>query len=160
MSKFQKIATHLWFDNNAEEAIDFYVSLFGNSRVVSVLRCGETGPGPKGSVLSITFQLDGQRFMAVNGGPMFKFTEAISLFVRCDTQEEVDRLWGELLVGGTAQRCGWLKDKYGLSWQIAPSVLEKMLHDEDADRSNRVMAAVLQMVKLDIGRLKQAYDQT
>lgn len=158
MPDVQKIATHLWFDDNAEEAIDFYVSLFDNSRVVSVLRYGKVGPGPEGSVMSVTFELAGQRFMAVNGGPAFRFNEAISLFVRCDSQEEVDRLWEKLLDGGTAQQCGWLKDRYGLSWQIACAEVESLLGGDDAERSNRVMSALLQMVKLDLPGLKRAYE--
>lgn len=158
MSQHQKIVTNLWFDHNAEEAVNFYLSIFDNSRVVSVLRCGEAGPGPKGSVLTMTFELDGQEFIALNGGPAFKFSEAISLLVKCNSQEEVDRLWDKLLDGGKAQRCGWLKDKYGLSWQIVPAALEKMLKDGNPERSGWVMKALMQMVKLDLKRLQQGYD--
>ncbi|HUQ95858.1 MAG TPA: VOC family protein [Bryobacteraceae bacterium] len=159
MSQNQQIVTNLWFDHNAEEAVNFYLSIFDNSRVVGVLRCGEAGPGPKGSVLTMTFELDGQEFIALNGGPAFKFSEAISLSVKCNSQEEVDRLWDKLLDGGTAQRCGWLKDKYGLSWQIVPAALEKMLKDGNPGRSGRVMKALMQMVKLDLKLLQQAYDE-
>ena len=153
----QKITPFLWFDGNAEEAVNFYVSIFKNSRIIRVSRYGERGPGPKGTVMSATFQLEGQDFMALNGGPQFKFTEAISLFVNCETQDEVDDLWEKLAAGGQNQRCGWLKDKYGLSWQIIPAVLGEMLHDKDPGKSKRVMDAMLQMDKIDIHRLKQAY---
>lgn len=156
----QRITTHLWFDNNAEEAMNFYVSIFKNSKVLDVARYGDAGPGPKGTVMCGTFQLEGQEFMALNGGPHFKFTEAISLFVHCETQEEVDDLWKKLTAGGGApSQCGWLKDKFGLSWQIIPSVLLKMLADKDAVKSKRVMEAMLQMSKIDIKKLKQAYEQ-
>jgi predicted 3-demethylubiquinone-9 3-methyltransferase (glyoxalase superfamily) len=154
----QKITPFLWFDGKAEEAMNFYVSVFKNSKVVSVNRFGEAGPGPKGTVMSATFQLEGQDFYALNGGPQFTFTPAISLFVNCETQEEVDELWDKLSEGGRKDRCGWLQDKYGLSWQIIPSVLGKMLQDKDAEKANRVMKAMLQMDKIDIKRLKQAYD--
>jgi predicted 3-demethylubiquinone-9 3-methyltransferase (glyoxalase superfamily) len=155
----QKITPFLWFDGKAEEAMNFYVSVFKNSRVVSVARYGEAGPGPKGTVMSATFQLEGQDFYALNGGPQFKFTPAISLFVNCETQQEVDELWEKLCEGGRKDRCGWLQDKYGLSWQVIPSVLGKMLQDKDAEKANRVMKAMLQMDKIDIERLKQAYDR-
>jgi predicted 3-demethylubiquinone-9 3-methyltransferase (glyoxalase superfamily) len=155
----QKITPFLWFDGKAEEAMSFYVSIFKNSKVVSVTRYGEAGPGPKGSVMSATFQLEGQQFYALNGGPQFTFTPAISMFVSCETQKEVDKLWEKLSEGGRKDRCGWLQDKYGLSWQIIPSVLGKMLGDKDSRKANRVMQAMLQMDKLDIKRLKQAYDQ-
>src|SRR5437588_6280186 len=135
----QKIVPFLWFDGNAEEAVNFYVSIFKNSRVVSVTRYGDAGPGVKGTVMSCTFQLEGQEFIALNGGPQFKFTEAISLFVNCETQEEVDELWEKLAAGGEKQRCGWLKDKFGLSWQIIPSILGALLHDKDPKKSKRVM---------------------
>jgi predicted 3-demethylubiquinone-9 3-methyltransferase (glyoxalase superfamily) len=154
----QKITPFLWFDDKAEEAMNFYVSVFKNSSVGNVTRYGEAGPGPKGTVMSVTFRLDGQDFFALNGGPLFKFTEAISLFVNCGTQQEVDELWEKLSAGGEKQRCGWLKDKYGLSWQIIPSVLGKFLQDKDADKAKRVMQAMFQMDKLDINGLKQAYD--
>ncbi|MGA7380665.1 MAG: VOC family protein [Terriglobales bacterium] len=155
----QKITPFLWFDDKAEEAMNFYVSIFKNSKIGSVTRYGEAGPGPKGTVMSATFQLDGQDFFALNGGPLFKFTEAISFFVNCETQQEVDELWEKLSAGGTKSRCGWLKDKYGLSWQIIPSVLGKMLGDKDAKKAQRVMQAMLKMDKIDIKKLEQAYDQ-
>ena len=156
----QKITTYLWFDNNAEEAMNFYVSIFENSKILDIVRFGDAGPGPKGTVMAGTFQLEGQEFMALNGGPQFKFTEAISLFVHCETQEEVDDLWKKLTAGGGApSQCGWLKDKFGLSWQIIPSVLLKLLADRDAAKSKRVMEAMLQMSKIDIKKLKQAYEQ-
>ena len=153
-----KITPFLWFDDKAEEAMNFYVSIFKNSKVGNVTRYGDAGPGPKGTVMSATFQLDGQDFFALNGGPLFKFTEAISFFVNCDTQEEVDELWEKLMAGGgSPQRCGWLKDKYGLSWQIIPKALGEMLGDKDPQKSQRVMQAMLQMNKIDIQRLKEAY---
>jgi predicted 3-demethylubiquinone-9 3-methyltransferase (glyoxalase superfamily) len=155
----QKITPFLWFDSKAEEAMNFYISIFKDSKIVSVTRYGEGGPGPKGTVMTATFQLDGQEFMALNGGPHFKFTEAISFFVNCETQQEVDELWEKLSEGGEKSRCGWLKDKYGLSWQIVPSVLGEMLRDKDAEKSKRVMMAMLQMDKIDIKALKQAYEQ-
>jgi len=155
----QKITSFLWFDSNAEEAINFYTSIFKDSKVISISRYGDAGPGPKGSVMGITFQLEGQQFMALNGGPHFHFTPAISLFVNCETQEEVDELWQKLSEGGEEQRCGWLQDKYGLSWQIIPSVLIRLLNDKDPVKSQRVMNAMLQMDKIDIQRLRQAYEQ-
>jgi predicted 3-demethylubiquinone-9 3-methyltransferase (glyoxalase superfamily) len=155
----QKITPFLWFDGKAEEAMDFYVAIFKNSKTVSVTRCGDAGPGPKGSVMSATFELDGQQFMALNGGPMFTFSPAISFFVNCETQEEVDELWEKLSEGGVKQRCGWLRDKFGVSWQIIPSALGEMLQDKDAERSSRVMRSMLQMTKIDIKGLKQAYEQ-
>ena len=154
-----KITPFLWFDNNAEEAIQFYVSIFNNSKIVSLHRWGKEGPGPEGTVMTGTFQLEGQEFMALNGGPHFKFTEAISLFVSCETQEEVDELWEKLSRGGSVQQCGWLKDKYGLSWQIIPTALGEMLDDPDPGKSQRVMAAMMQMVKIDVEGLKRAYEQ-
>jgi predicted 3-demethylubiquinone-9 3-methyltransferase (glyoxalase superfamily) len=155
----QKITAFLWFDDKAEEAMNFYVSIFKNSKVGSITRYGEAGPGPKGTVMSATFQLDGQDFFALNGGPLFKFTEAISFFVNCETQQEVDELWEKLSAGGKKDRCGWLKDKYGLSWQIIPSILGKMLGDKDPAKAQKVMHAMLQMEKIDIAKLKQAYEQ-
>jgi len=146
----QKITPFLWFDNQAEEAAHFYTSIFKNSKIGTVSRYGEAGPGPKGSVMLVTFELDGEEFMALNGGPLFKFTEAISLSVNCQTQDEVDELWEKLSAGGEKGRCGWLKDKYGLSWQINPTVLGEMLNDKDPGKSNRVMRAMLQMDKIDI----------
>ena len=154
----QKITTFLWFNGQAEEAMHFYVSIFKNSKVLSVTRYGDAGPGPKGSVMSATFQLEGQTFYALNGGPQYTFTPAISLFVSCETQAEVDQLWEKLLQGGRPNRCGWLQDKYGLSWQIIPSALGKMLGDKDPQKANRVMQAMLQMDKIDVKRLQQAYD--
>jgi predicted 3-demethylubiquinone-9 3-methyltransferase (glyoxalase superfamily) len=146
----------LWFDGKAEEAVNFYVSIFKNSKVVSVTQYGETGPGPKGTVMSATFQLDGQEFYALNGGPMFTFSPAISFFVQCETQPEIDELWEKLSAGGEKQRCGWLKDKYGVSWQIVPPVLGEMLSDKDAEKSKRVMEAMLQMDRIDIDTLSRA----
>jgi predicted 3-demethylubiquinone-9 3-methyltransferase (glyoxalase superfamily) len=154
----QKITPFLWFDGRAEEAMNFYTSVFKNSKIGRVTRYGAAGPGPKGTVMSATFQLEGQEFMALNGGPQFKFTEAISLFVNCETQEEVDDLWEKLSAGGKKDRCGWLKDKFGLSWQIIPRALGEMLGDKDPEKSKRVMQAMLQMDKIDTKTLKQAYD--
>jgi len=154
----QKITPFLWFNDKAEEAMNFYVSIFRNSKVGRVTRYGDAGPGPKGSVMSATFQLDGQKFYALNGGPQFSFTPAVSFFVNCETQEEVDELWEKLSAGGRKDRCGWLQDKYGLSWQIIPSALGQMLQDKDPAKANRVMQAMLQMDKIDIARLKRAYD--
>jgi predicted 3-demethylubiquinone-9 3-methyltransferase (glyoxalase superfamily) len=156
----QKITTYLWFDDNAEEAMRFYVSIFKNSKILDVVRYGDAGPGPKGTVMCGTFQLEGQEFIALNGGPHFKFTEAISLFVNCQSQAEVDDLWEKLTAdGGAPSRCGWLKDKFGLSWQIIPSALLEMMSDEDPEKSKRVMQAMLQMTKIDVEGLKQAYDR-
>jgi predicted 3-demethylubiquinone-9 3-methyltransferase (glyoxalase superfamily) len=155
----QKITPFLWFDGNAEEAMNHYVSTFRNSRVVRVSRYGDAGPGPKGSVMSATFELEGQQFYALNGGPHFKFTPAISLYVDCETQEEVDDLWTKLSADPSAEQCGWLKDRYGLSWQIIPSILGKLLGDKNPARSQAVMQAMLTMKKIDIARLKQAYEQ-
>jgi len=155
----QKITPFLWFNDKAEEAMNFYVSIFKNSKVGRVTRYGDAGPGPKGSVMSATFQLEGQEFFALNGGPHYTFTPAISLFVNCETQQEVDELWEKLSAGGRKDRCGWLQDKYGLSWQIIPSVLGEMLGDKDPGKAKRVMQAMLQMEKIDIERLKQAYER-
>jgi predicted 3-demethylubiquinone-9 3-methyltransferase (glyoxalase superfamily) len=155
----QKITPFLWFDGKAEEAMNFYVSIFKNSKIVSATRYGEAGPGPKGTVMTAKFELDGQEFVALNGGPQFTFTEAISFVVNCATQQEVDEFWEKLSAGGEKSRCGWLKDKYGLSWQVVPTVLVEMLQDKDAEKSKRVMQAMLQMDKLDINTLKQAYQQ-
>ena len=154
----QKIIPFLWFDGKAEEAANFYVSLFKNSRIVNIARYGDAGPGPKGAAMSATFELAGQRFIALNAGPQFKFSEAISFFINCETQQEVDDLWEKLSAGGQKSKCGWLKDKYGLSWQVIPTALGDMLHDKDPEKSQRVMQAMLQMDKIDIARLKQAYD--
>ena len=155
----QKIVPFLWFDGNAEEAMNFYVSVFKDSTVLSVTRYGEAGPGKKGTVMSCTFQLEGQDFYALNGGPQFKFTPAISLFVNCETQQEIDALWKTLSAGGREDQCGWLQDKYGLSWQIIPTALGRMLGDKDAKKATAAMKAMLQMKKLDIKGLQQAYDQ-
>lgn len=155
----QKITPFLWFDSNAEEAINFYTSIFKNSKVISISRYGDAGPGPKGTVMAATFQLEGQQFMALNGGPHFRFTPAISLFVSCETQEEVDELWKKLSDGGEEQRCGWLQDKFGLSWQIIPSALGHMLNDKNPVRSQRVMEAMLKMDKINIKDLRKAYEQ-
>ena len=155
----QKITPFLWFDNRAEEAMNFYTSIFKNSKVGSVCRCyGDAGPGPKGTVMTASFQLEGQELVALNGGPIFHFTEAISFSVNCETQEEVDDFWEKLSAGGEKQRCGWLKDKFGLSWQIVPSALSEMLQDKNPQKSSRVMQAMLQMQKLDIKGLRQAYE--
>ena len=155
----QKITPFLWFDNQAEEAAKFYTSIFKNSKIGSIARYGEAGPGPKGSVMTIQFQLEGQDFIALNGGPVFKFNEAISFSVDCQTQEEVDELWAILSEGGEPGRCAWLKDKYGIAWQIVPRILVQLLQDKDPAKSQRVMQAMLQMNKIDIARLKQAYEQ-
>jgi len=159
----QKITPFLWFDDKAEEAVNFYVSIFKNSKIGTITRYGEEGAKvsgrPKGTVMVVTFQLDGQEFMALNGGPHFKFSEATSFLVNCETQQEVDELWEKLSEGGEEGRCGWLKDKYGLSWQIVPTVLGKMLQDKDAEKSERVMNAMLKMDKIEIKTLKQAYEQ-
>jgi predicted 3-demethylubiquinone-9 3-methyltransferase (glyoxalase superfamily) len=152
----QKITPFLWFDDQAEEAMNFYTAIFKNSRIGTVSRYGEGGPGKKGTVMSGTFQLEGQEFMALNGGPIFNFTPAISLFVNCQTQAEVDELWEKLSEGGEKGQCGWLKDKFGVSWQIIPSVLSELLNDPDPEKSARVMQTMLQMTKIEIEKLKQA----
>jgi len=153
----QKITTFLWFDNNAEEAANFYVSVFKNSRIIETTRYTEVGPGPKGSVMTVGFELDGQVFTALNAGPTFKFTEAISLVVHCQSQEEIDYYWNKLTAdGGQESQCGWVKDKYGLSWQITPDALLKLIKDSDGAKVNRVMQAMMQMKKLDIKTLEQA----
>ena len=149
----QKITPFLWFDGKAEEAMNFYVSIFKNSKTANVVRYGEAGPGPKGTVITATFQLEGQEFIALNGGPQFKFTEAVSFWVSCETQEEIDDMWEKLSAGGEKGRCGWLKDRYGLSWQIVPPVLGEMLGDKDPEKSKRVMMAMLQMDKINIKTL-------
>jgi len=154
----QKITPFLWFNDKAEEAMNFYVSIFKNSKVGNVTRYGDAGPGPKGSVMSATFQLEGQEFFALNGGPTYTFTPAISLFVNCETQQEVDELWEKLSAGGRKDRCGWLQDKYGLSWQIIPTALTKLLRDKDPKKSQSVMKAMLAMDKIDIRGLQKAYD--
>jgi predicted 3-demethylubiquinone-9 3-methyltransferase (glyoxalase superfamily) len=155
----QKITPFLWFNDQAEEAMNFYTAIFKNSKIGGVSRYGEGGPGQPGSVMSATFELDGQEFMALNGGPLFTFTEAISFFVNCETQAEVDELWEKLTEGGEESQCGWLKDKYGLSWQIVPTALGELLNDPDAEKARRVMNAMLQMKKIDIAGLRAAYEQ-
>ena len=154
----QKILPCLWFDNQAEEAANHYISIFPDSKVLSVSRYGEAGPRPKGMVMVVTFQLAGQEFMALNGGPEFKFSEAISLYVNCQTQEEVDELWQKLSEGGEQGPCGWLKDKYGVSWQVIPTALPELLQDPDPEKSKRAMQAMLQMGKIDLAALKRAYE--
>lgn len=157
--KMQKISPFLWFDNQAEEAVRFYTSIFPNSAIRATSYYGDAGPGPKGSVMTMAFELDGQPFAALNGGPHFKFTEAISFVVNCDTQDEVDRCWEKLLEGGGQEvQCGWLKDRFGLSWQIVPTALIEMLRDPDPERTKRVMQAMFPMKKLDIAGLKRAYE--
>jgi predicted 3-demethylubiquinone-9 3-methyltransferase (glyoxalase superfamily) len=159
MAKFQKITPFLWFDGNAEEAVKFYTSVFGNSKTGKVLRNGDNGPGPKENVLVIEFELEGQRFTALNGGPMYKFTPAVSFFVLCDDQKEVDRLWSLLTAdGGKEVQCGGLEDKFGLSWQIVPKVLMEMMGDKDQAKAGRAMAAMMQMVKFDIKKLQTAFE--
>jgi len=154
----RRISLCLWFDGQAEEAVNFYVSIFKNSKVMAVSRYGEVGPGPKGSVMVVGFELDGQAFTALNGGPMFKFTEAISIIVHCETQAEVDDYWEKLSAGGQEGRCAWLKDKFGVSWQIVPTALIELLQDKDATKSARVMRAMIQMTKIDIAGLRRAYE--
>jgi predicted 3-demethylubiquinone-9 3-methyltransferase (glyoxalase superfamily) len=154
----QRITPCLWFDGNAEEAVRFYTSVFKNSKIGRVAHYGEAGPGEQGAVMTMTFELNGQQFMALNGGPAFKFTPAISLVVYCKTQEELDDFWAKLLRGGSPQQCGWLTDKFGVSWQIVPTILQEMMLDTDPERNGRVMRAMLTMIKLDIKALKQAYE--
>lgn len=154
----QKITPFLWFDNQAEEAANFYVSIFKNSMILSVNRYGEAGPGLKGSVMTVKFLLEGQEFVALNGGSLFPFTQAISFVANCETQDEVDGLWEKLSAGGEKQQCAWLKDKFGVSWQIVPTALIILLHDPDPVKSARVMRAMLQMTKIDIAALKRAYE--
>ena len=152
----QKITPFLWFDGNAEEAMNFYTSIFRNAKVGSISRYGEAGPGPAGSVLTASFELEGLQFTALNGGPHFKFNEAISFHVACESQAEVDYFWDRLGAGGQIQQCGWLKDKFGVSWQIVPTALPRLLGNADRAKANRVMQAMLQMKKLDIAALEQA----
>ena len=154
----QKITTFLWFNDNAEEAAEFYVSLFKNSKVLSVQRLPEGTPGPQKKVLAITFQLEGQTFMALNGGPHYALTPAISLFVDCEDQAEVDALWSKLGRGGAPQACGWITDRFGLSWQIIPRALMQMMGDQDPAKAQRVMQAMLKMVKIDVAALQRAYE--
>jgi predicted 3-demethylubiquinone-9 3-methyltransferase (glyoxalase superfamily) len=160
MATPQKITPFLWFNDQAEEAANLYVSLFKDSKILSVSRYGDAGPGPKGSAMVVEFELAGQKFQALNGGPVFKFTEAISLMVHCDSQEEVDTLWSKLTAnGGKESQCGWLKDRFGLSWQIVPTRFIQMMQDKDPKRTQRVMKAMMSMKKFDIARLEEAYAQ-
>ena len=155
-----KITPFLWFNDQAEEAMNFYVSIFKNSKAGSVTRYGDAGPGPKGSAMTANFQLDGVDFTALNGGPQFPFTEAVSFVVHCETQQEIDYYWDKLTAGGRPSQCGWLKDKFGLSWQVVPDVLPRLLKDPDPKKAQRVVQALMQMTKLDIARLQEAADQT
>jgi len=152
-----KITPFLWFDSNAEEAAQFYTSIFKNSKILQTSRYGEDGPGPKGTVMTIRFELNGQEFIALNGGPHFKFNEAVSFVVNCETQQEVDEYWKKLTAGGKEVQCGWLTDKYGLSWQITPTILGQLIADKDPEKARRVMQAMMKMVKIDIEALKKAY---
>jgi predicted 3-demethylubiquinone-9 3-methyltransferase (glyoxalase superfamily) len=154
-----KITPFLWFDTQAEEAANFYVSVFPKSRILAVARYGDAGPGPKGSVMTVEFELDGKPYIALNGGPHFKFNEAVSFSMECNTQQEIDTYWRKLTEGGTEQPCGWLKDKYGLSWQINPQILVQMLMDANPRKAKAAMEAMLKMKKIDIATLKRAYDQ-
>jgi predicted 3-demethylubiquinone-9 3-methyltransferase (glyoxalase superfamily) len=153
-----KITPFLWFEDQAEEAARFYASIFEDARIGRITRYGAAGPRKPGTVMTVEFELDGQKFVALNGGPEFKFTEAISFSVECETQEEVDELWEKLSEGGEQGPCGWLKDRYGMSWQVNPRVLSEMLDDPDPARSQRVMQAMMGMKKIDIGGLRRAYD--
>ena len=155
----KKITPFLWFDGQAEEAMNHYVSIFKSAKIGNVSRWGKAGPGVEGTVMSATFELEGQEFFALNGGPNFKFTPAISFFITCETQEEVDNFWNKLSDGGRTDRCGWLQDKFGLSWQVVPSVLNKYLQDPDKTKAARVMQAMMTMEKLEIAGLQAAYNQ-
>jgi len=155
----QEITPFLWFDGKAEEAANFYVSIFKNSKILSVSRYGDGGPGPKGAVMTAAFELDGQKFVALNGGPQFAFSPAISFMVNCETQQEVDDLWEKLSAGGKEVQCGWLQDKYGLSWQVVPRVLIELLQDKNPEKKQKVMKAMMQMIKIDIKGLQQAANQ-
>ena len=155
----QKIIPFLWFDGKAEEAASFYTGIFKNARITNVMRYGEAGPGPKGAIMSATFELEGQEFFALNGGSTFEFSPAISFFVKCQTQDEIDMFWTKLSEGGQIRQCGWLTDKFGVTWQIVPVILLPMLQDKDAAKSKRVMEAMMKMVKLDVALLTQAYEQ-
>jgi predicted 3-demethylubiquinone-9 3-methyltransferase (glyoxalase superfamily) len=159
MNNTQKITPYLWFDDQAEEAANFYTSIFKDSKIEEVTRYGKAGPRPEGMAMTVSFKLQGQEFVALNGGPEFKFNEAISFLVSCDSQEEVDYFWNNLSEGGEEGPCGWLKDKYGVSWQIIPTALPELLSNPDPEKSQRVMAAMLQMSKIDIEGLRQAYEQ-
>jgi predicted 3-demethylubiquinone-9 3-methyltransferase (glyoxalase superfamily) len=153
----QKITPFLWFDHQAEAAMNFYISVFKNSKAGNIIRYGKTGPGPEGSVLTASFELEGHQFTALNGGPQVPFTEATSLVVACESQDEVDHYWSKLSEGGHLQQCGWLKDRFGVSWQIVPTLLPKLLGAADREKANRVLQAMMQMQKLDIAKLQQAY---
>jgi predicted 3-demethylubiquinone-9 3-methyltransferase (glyoxalase superfamily) len=156
----KKITPFLWFDGKAAEAAAFYTSIFKNAKITGTTYYGEGGPGPKGSVLTVTFELDGQEFVGLNGGPHYSFTPAVSFFIQCETQEEVDHYWDSLLAGGQPMQCGWLSDKYGVSWQVVPRMLGAFLVDKDKARSQRVMQAMMKMVKLDVATLQRAADAT
>jgi predicted 3-demethylubiquinone-9 3-methyltransferase (glyoxalase superfamily) len=158
-TRLQKITPFLWFDEYAEEAVNFYVSIFKNSRMKSITRYGDAGPGPKGTVMTVDFQLEGQAFVALNGGPEYTFTPAISFVVNCETQQEVDELWEKLTAGGEEVACGWLKDRYGVSWQIVPTVLVELMQDKDPEKAQRVTEAMFQMKKIDIKTLQEAYER-
>lgn len=158
MQKIQKITPFLWFDTQAGEAADFYVSVFPNSRILATTRYSDKGPGPEGSIMTVVFELDGQEFTALNGGPVFRFNEAVSFVVNCETQEEIDSMWQKLTDGGKEVECGWLTDRYGLSWQVVPVALRQMLTDPDPTRSQRVMEAIMTMKKLDLATLEAAYE--
>jgi len=153
----QKITPFLWFDGKAEEAANFYISIFKNSKIAQIVRYGEAGPGPKGTVMTVAFELEGQKFVGLNGGPHYTFTPAISFYVDCETQAEVDELWEKLTAGGTDVQCGWLRDKFGVSWQIIPKALIELMQDKDPSKSQRVFKAMLQMKKIDIAGLQRAY---
>ena len=155
----QRITPFLWFDGQAEDAARFYTAIFHNSKLGSVRRCGDQGPGPKGSVMSVELELDGQSLISFNGGPQFPVTPAISMFVRCETQDEIDYYWHRLLDGGKPVQCGWLTDRFGVSWQVVPDALGEMLQDPDPRRSANVMKAMMQMIKLDLAKLQAAYEQ-
>jgi predicted 3-demethylubiquinone-9 3-methyltransferase (glyoxalase superfamily) len=157
--KMRQIYPCLWFDNRAEEAVNFYTSIFKNSEILNKTYYGEKGPLPKGTVLTVTFRLNGQEFMALNGGPVFHFTEAISFVVDCDTQEEIDELWEKLSDGGEKIECGWLKDKYGLSWQIVPGILGEIMSKADPEKANKVMKEVLKMKKMDLNKIRKAFEE-
>jgi predicted 3-demethylubiquinone-9 3-methyltransferase (glyoxalase superfamily) len=154
----KKITPFLWFNGNAEEAMNFYVSVFKNSKILGVTRYGDAGPGPKGTIMTANFELNGQEFVALNGGPQYTFSPAVSFVAHCESQQEVDELWGRLSEGGREDMCGWVTDKYGLTWQVVPTALIQMLNDKDARKSKSVMQAMLQMKKIDIPTLKRAYD--
>ena len=156
----QKLTPFLWFDDQAEEAMNFYCSIFKNAKTGTIMRYGDAGPRPKDSVMSATFELEGLEFIALNGGPQFTFTPAISFFVRCETQQEIDHYWEKLAEGGEKHACGWLRDKFGVSWQVVPAVLGKMLQDKDPAKASRVMQTMLRMTKLDIGELQRVFAET